>query len=91
MITNEQLQRCVNVARRYGAKRVTLFGSAAVDPAHARDIDVLCDGISGMRLLKMAAEMENETGAQVDTISGDQPTPFVAYNRERGTVLYEAP
>jgi predicted nucleotidyltransferase len=90
MITKEQIAKCVDVARQYGAKRLILFGSAASDPSNARDIDFLCEGLRGIRLLQMAAEMENETGAQVDTVSGDDPTPFVKYNRERGTVLYEA-
>jgi predicted nucleotidyltransferase len=90
MITVEQIEKCIDVARRYQAKRLILFGSAASDPAHARDIDFLCEGLHGMRLLQMAAEMENETGAQVDAVSGDDQTPFVQYNRERGTVLYEA-
>ena len=90
MITNEQISKCVDVARQYGAKRLILFGSATSDPLHARDIDFLCEGLHGIRLLQMAAEMENETGAQVDAVSGDEPTLFVNYVRERGTVLYEA-
>jgi predicted nucleotidyltransferase len=90
MITKEQIAKCIDIAKHYGAKRLILFGSAASDPSHARDIDFLCEGLHGLRLLQMAAEMENETGAQVDTVSGDEQTPFVKYNRERGTVLYEA-
>jgi len=89
MITNDQISQCIDVAIRYGTKRLVLFGSAAVDPQTARDIDLLCYGIDGLRMLSMAAEMENETGAQVDTVSGDDATPFVQYNRQRGRVVYE--
>lgn len=89
MITSDQITKCIQVARRFGTKRLILFGSAAVDPLRARDIDLLCDGISGLKLLSMAAEMENETGAQIDVVSGDENTPFVNYNRTHGTLLYE--
>jgi predicted nucleotidyltransferase len=90
MITNEQINKCVEVAHRYGAKKLVLIGSAAINLEIARDIDLICEGVNGMRLLKMAAEMENETGAQVDTVSGDEATLFVKYNVDRGKVLYEA-
>jgi predicted nucleotidyltransferase len=89
MITTDQLNRCVAVAIRHGAKRLVLFGSAAETPARARDIDLICSGVKGLELLRMAAEMENETGVQVDAVPGDEPSGFVRMNAGRGKVLYE--
>jgi len=89
VVTREQINTCVEVARRYGAKRVVLFGSAAENPQNARDIDLICEGVSGWNFLLMGAEMENETGVVVDTIPADEPSAFVGYNLPRGKILYE--
>lgn len=90
MIKSEQISKCVEIARRYGAKRLVLFGSAAEDPENARDIDLLCIGVRGWQFLLMGADMENETGAIVDTVPADEPSEFVTYNLARGKILYEA-
>jgi predicted nucleotidyltransferase len=91
MITTEQLNRCVEVAIRHGSNRLVLFGSAAETPALARDIDLICSGVKGLDLLRMAAEMENETGVQVDAVQGDDTSGFVRMNSLRGKLLYENP
>ena len=90
MVTPEQIDKCIAVARRYGATKLVLFGSAVHDAEHARDIDLLCEGVKGGRFLSMGAEMENETGIMVDTIPADEPSPFVEYNMLKGRVLYAA-
>lgn len=59
------------------------------DPEHARDIDLLCSGVSGWQFLLMGADMERETGIVVDTVCADDASRFVEYNLQRGRVLYE--
>jgi len=90
MVTSEQINKCVEIARRYGARKLVLFGSAVTDPANARDIDLLCEGVDSGRFLSMGAEMENETGTLVDTVPADEQTPFVRYNMPKGRVVYES-
>ena len=90
MVTTQQIDTCIAVAKRYGATKLVLFGSAVHDAANARDIDLLCMGVAGGRFLSMGAERENETGVVVDTIQADEPTPFVEYNMPKGRVLYAA-
>jgi len=88
MITSRQIQTCVEVARKYGAKKLVLFGSANEEPEKAQDIDLICDGVRGLDLLRMAAEIENETGAPVDVVSAVPRTPFVSMNAPRGRVIH---
>ena len=78
----------MEIAKRYGAKMLVLFGSAANDPQNARDIDLICKGVTGLDFLRMSADMENETGITIDTIPADQPSAFVDYNISRGKVIY---
>ena len=39
-----KMDRIVSLAKRYGATRLILFGSAATAPSKARDIDLASDG-----------------------------------------------
>jgi len=89
MVTNEQINKCVEVAKRYGASRLVLFGSAAYDPANARDIDLLCEGVAGPAFFEMAGMMEHETRASVDVVPGVPRTRFVEVNERRGRMIYD--
>jgi len=90
MIKNEQILKCVEAAKRYGAKRRVLFGSAAEDPANARDIDLICEGVEGAAFFSMGAEMDNETLTSVDIVPVPPLTRFAKYNLARGKVLHES-
>jgi predicted nucleotidyltransferase len=90
MISQDQIDRCIEVAKRYGVRKLVLFGSAANDPVHARDIDLICEGIKGVDFLMMGAEMENETGVMVDTVPADAPSAFIEYNMPKGRILYDS-
>ncbi|MBL8025420.1 MAG: hypothetical protein JNL74_03370 [Fibrobacteres bacterium] len=90
MVTQAQLEKCVTIAKKYGVKKLVLFGSAVDDPVNARDIDFICTGVNGLELLRMVGEMENEISVLVDAVPGDQETPFVKFNLPLGKILYEA-
>ena len=89
MISQKQIDACVAVAKRYGAKRLILFGSALTNKESARDIDFISTGIHGWSLYEMAALMEHAAHALVYVIPEEQGTPFVNYNIKRGQVVYE--
>lgn len=90
MITDEQINKCLEVAKRYGVKKLVLFGSALYDRSNARDIDLLCDGVEGREFFKMGADMENETMKSVDIIPMSPDSRFVQYNLAKGKVLHDA-
>ena len=43
-VTEEHIETAKAVARRYGATRMVVFGSAVDDPEHARDLDLAIEG-----------------------------------------------
>ena len=90
MVTNEQINRCIEVAKRYGAKKLVLFGSAADDTAHANDIDLLCEGVTGPLFFEMAGMMEHESHSSVDVVPAIPRTRFVEVNERRGRMIYAA-
>ena len=88
MVTTQQIDTCIAVAKRYGATKLVLFGSAVHDAANARDIDLLCEGVRGPVLFEMAGMMEHEAHSVVDVVPGVPRTKFVEVNEQRGRTLY---
>ena len=86
-VTQDQIDRAVAVARRYGARRVLLFGSALDDPATARDLDLAVEGVEGWDFFRMSAEMEREADVLLDVIPLDEDNWFTRRVRERGRAL----
>lgn len=86
-IRQEQLDRAIALAKAHGATRLILFGSAAVAPDRARDLDLACDGVSGWEFYELGARMEEELGISLDLIPLEPPTPFTRLIEWRGRVL----
>lgn len=68
-VQTEHLAKAVSIAREFGATRLLVFGSAARDPNHARDLDLACDGVLGWQLYAMGARLEEELGIQLDLVA----------------------
>jgi hypothetical protein len=47
MITDDVFNKAIKIARRFGAKRLLVFGSAINPAREARDIDFACEGVLG--------------------------------------------
>jgi predicted nucleotidyltransferase len=88
-VTQDQIDRAVAVARRYGARRVLLFGSALDDPETAHDLDLAVEGVEGWDFFGMSAEMEEAVRIPLDVIPLESDSPFVRHIRQRASVLYE--
>jgi predicted nucleotidyltransferase len=88
MISQTQIDACVAVAKRYGATRVLLFGSAKDDPANARDIDLVCEGVADRSFVRMGAEMDRAAGVPVDVVDAADDTPFSRYVAGKGRLLH---
>lgn len=75
--------------RRVAPSRHLLFGSAADDPAAARDLDLdlACDGVTGWKLYELGGRLEEELHAVVDVVPLTPPTPFTRLIDRRGKVL----
>ena len=88
-LTQEHLDQAVAIARRYGADRVLLFGSALHDPEAARDLDLAVGGVDGWEFFGMAAEMERVVPLPLDVIPLEPETRFTRRIVERGRAIYE--
>lgn len=81
------LVNAVAVTRRFGAKRLLLFGSALDNPAAARDLDLACEGVPGWKLFELASELEKTLGVPLDLVPLDPPTAFTKLIEKRARVL----
>jgi len=53
-VTQEHINKAVELAKEYGATRLILFGSALSDPQNARDLDLAIDGVPGLKVFTLA-------------------------------------
>ena len=81
------LAKAVLVARRFGAKRLLLFGSALEDPATACDLDLACAGVPGWKLFELSFALEETLGVPLDLVPLDHSTPFTRLIEKRARVL----
>ncbi len=81
------IEKIIDFAKKYGATRLILFGSALERPEDARDIDIACDGIQGWKLYEMAARLEEELGAPLDIVPLNPPTRFTKFIEAKGKTL----
>lgn len=88
-VTQNQIERAVEIALRYGATRVVLFGSALTDPDSARDLDLAVEGVRGWEFYGMSAEIERAVRLPLDVVPLDKENWFTRRISERGRVLYE--
>ncbi|MFH0775908.1 MAG: DNA polymerase III subunit beta [bacterium] len=88
-IDSSQIDRCMSIAHKFGAKKLILFGSAVESPETARDMDIACDGVDGWELFKLGARIEEEIGMSVDIVPLQPTTRFTRYIAKKGRVLYE--
>lgn len=84
----------VDLAKEYGAKKVSLFGSYARGEANeTSDVDILLDkgDIKGLRVLDFQDELSEKLGRSVDVVTtAGASERFLARIRQDEVVLYEA-
>lgn len=81
------LTSAVLVARRFGAERLLLFGSALENPAAARDLDLAGAGVPGWKFFELSSALEETLHVPLDLVPLDPPTPFTRLIEKRARVL----
>lgn len=88
--------KAVPIAKKYGVKRLSLFGSYARGEADSlSDVDFLMDDedinySDGMEYIKLIQDLEDEFNCHVDVVSTDiQDKKFLAKIQRDEVVLYE--
>ena len=77
------------LARKYGAKRVILFGSSLLSDHASRDIDLGVSGVSPADYFAFCGELMFAAGKPVDVIDLDKDSKFVRLVVKEGIPIYE--
>ena len=76
------------MAKKFGIKKLILFGNAIKDPENARDLDLACDGLPGWKIFEFGAKVEEELRIPVDIVPLTPATRFTQYIEKKGKIIY---
>lgn len=89
-VTKYHIDKSVELAKIFGAKKLVLFGSSIDDPQNANDIDLAVDGIEGFQIFSFSDKLEKLINIPVDVIPMDVKSAFLDYILKYGRVIYES-
>ena len=89
LLTHDDEQTIIRLAKTYQAKRVFLFGSMLYNPLQARDIDLGIEGVRGVLFFRMMSDLSTSLSKPVDVVDMDVKNPFTALVERDGKVVYE--
>ena len=88
MISDKDKQIIQDIARKYRASRVLLFGSALSETSESRDIDIGVEGIAGEDFFAFYGELLCVLSKPVDVIDLSRKSKFVELVLQEGLPLY---
>jgi len=88
MITDEDKDKIVEIARRFEASRVLLFGSSLNDDAPAHDIDLAVTGVPPARFFDFYGELLFSLSKAVDVVDLSVDSKFTRMVLSEGVPLY---
>ncbi len=88
MITDTDKKIIEQLARKYHAKRVVLFGSSLFPTQEYRDIDIAVEGIEGKDFYTFYGELLCALSKPIDIIDLSQKTRFIELILREGIPLY---
>jgi len=88
MITDADKKIIEQLARKYRAKRVVLFGSSLSSTQEYRDIDIAVEGIEGKDFFTFYGELLCALSKPVDVIDLSKKTRFIELILREGIPLY---
>ena len=89
MISNRDKKIISDLARKYRADRVYLFGSGAGRTSKVRDIDLAVEGIPDREFFEFYGELIFRLSKPVDLIDLRAKNKFSRMVIEEGTLLYD--
>ena len=88
MISERDKSAIRNVAARYGAGRVLLFGSAAAASSDARDIDLAVEGLPPAKFFAFYGDLLFLLSKPVDLVDMSRESPSTRIIRQVGIPVY---
>jgi uncharacterized protein len=89
-VTQEHIDKAIELAKEYGATKVLLFGSALTDPKNANDLDIGVEGITGIEFFEFGGMLENILNTSVDIIDLSVNERFLNYINSIGKLIYNS-
>jgi len=90
-VETAHIRQGAEILRRYGARRVFVFGRAAETPEAAQDLDLAVEGMAPCDYLKALGDLSDELLVPVDLVDLADGPRFAELIRRRGKVVYERP
>jgi predicted nucleotidyltransferase len=88
MITDKDRRIIAEMAAKYGAKRVVLFGSSLSPDRESRDIDIGVEGIEEKDFFAFYGELLCALSKPVDVVDLSTQSRFVELVKREGVPLY---
>ena len=88
MITEKEKRIIQDIARKYRASRVLLFGSSLSGPAESRDIDIAVEGVADKDFYAFYGELLFALSKPVDVVDLSKKTKFIELVLKEGVTLY---
>jgi uncharacterized protein len=88
MIDETDKKTIEQIARRYHAKRVVLFGSSLSPDRESRDIDIAVEGIEGKHFFTFYGELLCALSKPVDVVDLSTKSRFSELIHREGIPLY---
>ena len=84
---NTRVQSAVAALKKFGAREIYLFGSAAHGKTrHHSDLDLAVSGIPPRHFFRAMSHASRAAGMTVDLIDLDRPTALTRYITEKGAL-----
>jgi len=87
-VTKENIEQAVDLAKKYGATRLLLFGSALDDPENSNDLDLGVDGIEGLKFFEFGGILETKINKLVDLVDLSSDNRFTRHISKTGKFIY---
>ena len=88
MITEKDKDTIQTISRKYGVKRVLLFGSS-IDPVkESHDIDIAVEGVAPEDFFKYYGDLMLKLSKPVDLVDLSESSKFVQMILQEGVPLY---
>ena len=88
MIAEEDKKMIQQIAQKYNAKRVVLFGSSLLSEKEGKDIDIGVEGIEGKYFFPFYGELLCTLSKPVDIIDLSVKNRFVEIIQKEGVTIY---
>lgn len=88
MITDKDKKIIQDIASKYKASRVLLFGSALSDKTESRDIDIAVEGVADKDFYAFYGELLYALSKPVDVVDLSRKTKFIELVLKEGITLY---